>query len=209
MSAYRKNVLTAHVYGIVEQVDPVAKTILLLIRDGCAHTKRCVLHGPLVDTLLVGRNAPVARKATVTALGRLSARLVKLNGNITPELLCRAGDIEVEVKPPRGVGGSVSVNLKGLVQHWDPDTRVITTYLNGGVGETKRVTCSTYMSPWLKSQEDEVVDKTCQYLAVGREFVVNATVDIHHYPAKNQNPNRPNELVPCLRLVPRNFRLQA
>lgn len=206
----RKIVLTGQVYGMVDAVYHDEGSILVFIHENQDKTRqvRCVVRGPMVEELL-RTSPPTAKHTTIVASGRLSARCVTVNGELTTELVCYAGDVEIEPAPKaHRVGGAIHANLKGIIQHWNPSkSMMLRTYLNGSKpGEPKRVDCILQMEPWLKSLSEVGSQRLMERMDQGREYTCQVSLEVSYF---TLDPNGAKTHVPVMRMLPRVFRLQA
>lgn len=201
----RVNVLSGQVHGMVDWITSDHRELGMFLRTGAEReSTRCVLHGPEVERLL--SNGVVQKGMLATAHGSMSARCQRRHddGSWMVEALCRADRIVAEPAKEGRIGGSVHVNLKGVVMFWDASTHQLKTYFNPEPGvQEERVTCSIHMKPWLAGMSEVGRSRLLSMMRVGREFTTSSLLQLNSYRTKT------GDTVPSMMLLPTDFRLQS
>jgi len=199
------NVLSGQVYGKVDWVSQNKREVGMYIHSSSGKTTRCVVTGPEMHGRLA--NNVLAKGMMLTAFGEVYARTFhrKENNTYEGELVCLASRIIPEDASREGrVRGSIACTLKGVVMYWNPALMQVKSFLNfKEEGLPSQMTCSLYLGNWIKAMPEQTRTNFLSSLRAGREYNAMCMAEAAVY------RSREGSLVPCLHMLPVDFRLQG
>jgi hypothetical protein len=199
----RLSVLSGQVFGKVDWVTADGKELGMFIKTSDRDSNRVVLQGPEVEQMV--KNNLVQKGMMVTAHGEYRARVFtrKADNTHTAELLCIAQRVVAEPPRENRMRGVIYSLLKSVVMYWDPRALQLKTYFNyDEPGVASQVTCSLSLQSWLGELAPESRERFVAAMRAGREFVASNVTELSVYESQGQ-------LVPMLKLLPTDFKLQG
>jgi len=199
------NVLSGQVYGKVDWISQDKREVGMYIHSSSGKTTRCIVLGSEIQGLLA--NNMLTKGSMLTAFGEIYGRVFHRKRNDTQEgeLVCCASRIVPEVVPIHNrVRGSIACTLKGVIMYWNPAQMQLKSFLNYEE-ETMpaQLTCSIYLRHWINSMADQSRANFLASLRNGREYTAVCFTEAGVYQGKDGKP------VPCLHMLPMDFRLQV
>lgn len=205
---FRESMLTGQVHGHLDWVNHSNTEIGIYVRTNPRageepKSHRVVAAGPKIVSLL--KQGVLQKGMMVTVAGEAYGRYyLSREGTPVPEYVIVADRVLAETPLEIRFRSSIYTTVKSVVKWWDPDSRMVRTYLNfDKPGYPSQLSCSFYLGRFVASLSEQSQQNFLKSVEKGREFVALCMTDIGYY------TSREGETVPQLMLLPLDFKLQG